>query len=83
MIFLKNRFNEIINSDNTLIHSKFDNIRNYFIVTSITNGFDILFRQADLFVVSIFFGTHYAGIFKMIKTFVGLITQITNPIYIV
>ena len=83
LIFLKNRFNEIINSDTTLIHSKFDNIRNYSIVTSITNGFDILFRQADLLVVSIFFGTHYAGIFKMIKTFVGLITQITNPIYIV
>jgi len=80
---LKDHFTEISISNTTLIRKKFTDLQSYSIITSITNGFDILFRQADTLLVSIFFGTHYAGIFKMIKTFVGLITQITNPIYIV
>lgn len=82
-ILLNNKLKEILFVNTSILHKKFESLHNYSIVTSITNGFDILFRQGDILVVSVFFGTHYAGIFKMMKTFVGLITQITNPISIV
>jgi len=80
---LMHKLNAIILSDTSLIRKKFIDIHGYSITTSITNGFDILFRQGDILLVSIFFGTYYAGVFKMIKTFSGLIGQVTGPISIV
>lgn len=80
---LKYKLKEIFYSDMSVIKKKFDDIHSYSITTSVTNGFDILFRQGDILLVSVFFGTYYAGLFKMVKTFSGLIGQITGPISIV
>jgi len=82
-IFLYGRISDILKSDTNLIKNEFKNIKEYSWVTSVTGAFDVIFRQADTLIVSAFFGVHYAGIFKMIKTFIGLITQITTPIYLV
>jgi O-antigen/teichoic acid export membrane protein len=51
------------------------------IFTSFTSSFDLVFKQADVLVVSSFFGTEYAGIFKMLKTIGGLVSQVVTPIY--
>lgn len=82
-IFLYGRIKDILKSDTILIKNEFKDIKEYSWVTSVTGAFDVIFRQADTLIVSVFFGVHYAGIFKMIKTFMGLITQITSPIYLV
>jgi len=83
LLLIYDKFTQIIIADISLIRSEFSDLREYSVVTSVTSGFDVLFRQADTLLVSVFFGVQYAGIFKMIKTFMGLITQITTPIYIV
>lgn len=83
IFLLKNNYKNIFGAKISLIKKEFNDIQSYSIITSITNGFDLLFRQGDILVVSFFFGAYYAGIFKMIKTFGGLMGQVTAPISIV
>lgn len=82
-LLIRTKLQEIWFSDTKLIRSKFNDIYNFSIITSLTNGFDILFRQGDILVVSMFFGTQCTGIYKMVKTFSSLISTITGPLSIV
>jgi O-antigen/teichoic acid export membrane protein len=66
----------------SIIKNKFPDIKEFSIFTSLTGSFDLVFKQGDVLIVSTFFGAHYAGIFKMLKTIGGLIQQIINPIYL-
>jgi len=64
------------------IKQKFQDIWEFSLYTSLTGSFDIVFKQADTLVVSLFFGVYYAGIYKMLKTFGNLLLQCTKPIYL-
>ncbi len=75
-------YKEIFTTSTMYIKNKFNDIREFSIFSSLTGSFDIVFKQADVLVVSTFFGPHFAGIFKMIKTIGGLVLQLVNPIFL-
>lgn len=66
-----------------LIRSKFKDIIEFSIHSNLTSSFDMIVLQADVMIVSSFFGVTYAGCFKMIKVIGNLITRLTGPISII
>ncbi len=75
-------YKEIFYSSTNYVKNRFKDIREFSIFSSLTGSFDVVFKQADVLVVSTFFGSHFAGIFKMIKTIGGLVLQLVNPIFL-
>lgn len=65
-----------------LIKQKYQDIFDFSLYSNLISSFDTIIFQADVIIVSSFFGVSYAGCFKMIKVVSGLINRMTGPVSI-
>ncbi|MDQ1770352.1 oligosaccharide flippase family protein [Labilibaculum sp. A4] len=65
-----------------LIKNKYKDIFEFSFYSNLISSFDTIIFQADIMIVSGFFGVSYAGCFKMIKVITGLINRMAGPVSI-
>lgn len=65
-----------------LIKNKYKDIFEFSFYSNLISSFDTIIFQADVMIVSSFFGVSYAGCFKMIKVITGLVNRMAGPVSI-
>jgi len=76
------KLNRFFKKSTKLIKNNYKDIFDFSLYSNLTSSFDAIIFQADIMIVSGFFGLSYAGCFKMIKVIVGLINRLAGPVSI-
>ncbi|WP_321297633.1 lipopolysaccharide biosynthesis protein [Marinifilum fragile] len=81
-VLKEDALHRFLNKKIILIKEKYKDIFDFSLYTNFISSFDTIIFQADVLIVSGFFGVSYAGCFKMIKVIVGLINRLSGPLSI-